>query len=95
MTTASSASRGCTVPASPGPSRGRYTSSLTVPNGAVTATTNWANVSGYTSTGASTLWTPGAGGLTFRKRGVYLLSLTIGCVAVFGGRNFVDVNVGS
>jgi hypothetical protein len=72
---------------------GRYSSTLTVPNGAVTATTTWANTAGFTSTGASTLWTPITSGLRFNKRGLYALSMMVGCSNQFGGRNFVDCTV--
>lgn len=72
----------------------RFSNTTTIPNGAVTATGAWANVPAFTSTGGATLVTGRTGGLTILKRGVYLVSISVGSTA-YTGRNFVDFNLSS
>lgn len=73
---------------------GRYT--VRVTNQAAGAVTAWplpALVAKGSSTGAGTVWTPQAGGLRFKQKGIYLIAVRAKPAVAISGRVFVDVTI--
>lgn len=72
---------------------GRFTAAQSVVNGSVIGSGTWTAVPAYSSTGASTLWTPITNGFTFKVKGIYQLTLHLKATGGLSGRTFADLVV--
>lgn len=71
----------------------RFTAAQSVVNGSVIGSGTWTAVPAYSSTGASTLWTPITNGWTFKVKGIYQLNLNLKAAGGLTGRTFADLVV--
>lgn len=72
----------------------RFTAAQSVVNGSVIGSGTWTAVPAYSSTGASTLWTPITNGFTFKVKGTYQINLNLKSVSgSYTGRTFCDLVV--